>query len=274
MSLLGPGKQLLAEGPSLTPESIITAPVPKSSWTGSSSGTGVVINSDELLHLYHRDFAREIPFVVVPPEMTAQQLTKEKPCLWLAIIAVTSYQNAQTQKSLGKEVIKYLSDHAILRGEKDLDMLQGILVYTTWCVNSLLEELSALKLRQLIPKISSYNKLFHSRPQLNMLLSLGNSMMVDLGLNLAPFNFGNHELFINEMRNTLSRGSCQDGKGAISLEYMRAVLGTFYLFSCVCTRDSIRIGCHTYTSHRQLPDFLGLILCPGRCGCKDIMKLF
>lgn len=93
--------------------------------------------ADALLDRYRRHLAPQFPFVVVPLTTNAEGLRIEKPFVFRAIIVSSAYDDLAHQRELGKEAIKYLSEHMIVRGEKTLDLLQGILILTSWYVSFL-----------------------------------------------------------------------------------------------------------------------------------------
>jgi len=86
---------------------------------------------DELLNTFRNNLARQAPFVVIPATMTAQDL-REKPFLYSTIIMAASYNDVSHQLFLGNQILKYLAEHLLVRGEESLDLLQGLLVYITW----------------------------------------------------------------------------------------------------------------------------------------------
>jgi hypothetical protein len=90
--------------------------------------------SDALLENYQALMAKYFPFVVIPLNTTAQHLRASKPFLFLSVMAVSSYQKTGQQTTLSMEIMKRLSEQMLFRGEKSLDLLQGVLVYTEWPV--------------------------------------------------------------------------------------------------------------------------------------------
>ena len=56
--------------------------------------------------------------------------------VYLTIMLAASYNDQQTQQELEKLVLKYLSQKAILEGNKSLDLLQGLLICISWFVLS------------------------------------------------------------------------------------------------------------------------------------------
>jgi hypothetical protein len=100
----------------------------------ASVGTGIIADPNELLDIFRRDLARQVPFISLPAHITAQILSEERPFLYRAIITVASYHDSVHQIALGQELVKYLMEHLLLLGEKNLDLLQGLLVYVSWLV--------------------------------------------------------------------------------------------------------------------------------------------
>jgi hypothetical protein len=66
--------------------------------------------------------------------MGALALSREGPFLYQAIIAVTSHHDPVHQIDLGHQFVRQLTEHLVFHAHKSLDMLQGLLVYITWCV--------------------------------------------------------------------------------------------------------------------------------------------
>ncbi|EFQ99999.1 hypothetical protein MGYG_03007 [Nannizzia gypsea CBS 118893] len=73
------------------------------------------------------------PFVVVPPDMMAEELRRDRPFLFLSIISAASYSNMPLQRKLGEEVKSAIASRMIVNGEVSFDLLQGLLVSLAWC---------------------------------------------------------------------------------------------------------------------------------------------
>jgi hypothetical protein len=89
-------------------------------------------NEDTLLSHFQDRLAVQIPFVVIPRATTAQELHTKRPFVYMTIMMIASYKDMATHSHLGKEILKYLAEHVIMRGEKNLDLLQGLLIYIFW----------------------------------------------------------------------------------------------------------------------------------------------
>jgi len=165
---------------------------------------------DELLDIFRRDMAHQAPFISAPVHMSAPALSRERPFLYRAIMTVASYHDSVHQLQIGQELVRYIMEHLIVLGEKSLDLLHGLLVYINW-----------------------YNSLFHANPQINTLLGLAFSLLVDLNLYIPYKSSDSHEKFVGEMKTTVTSNPNWARSSEPSREERRAVLGCFYLFSCV-----------------------------------------
>jgi hypothetical protein len=93
-------------------------------------------NSDILLSNFHDRLAPKVPFVVIPTHVTAEDLYKENPIVYMAIMLAASYNDQVTQQELEKFMLKYLTQKIILEGKKSLELLQGLLICICWFVVS------------------------------------------------------------------------------------------------------------------------------------------
>jgi hypothetical protein len=88
-----------------------------------------------MLDMFRRHMAPQFPFVVIPLDMTAATLKQKKPFLHLTVMMVSLQGAASRQLALGIRVKEHLSNAMIMRTEKSLDLLQGLLVCMAWFVN-------------------------------------------------------------------------------------------------------------------------------------------
>lgn len=86
----------------------------------------------KLVEFYRNALAFYSPFIFISEEKTAEDLYDGCPFLFRAILFSASYDNPSQQHYLEKDIMKYISDHLILKGERSIDLLQGLLVYITW----------------------------------------------------------------------------------------------------------------------------------------------
>jgi hypothetical protein len=85
-----------------------------------------------LLETFRQKCTVHFPFVVVPPETTTSSLRRNAPFLFLAIMSAMSYDNTLLQKYLVREITSQVSEKIVMKGEKSLQLLQGLLVHVAW----------------------------------------------------------------------------------------------------------------------------------------------
>jgi hypothetical protein len=84
-----------------------------------------------------RTMAAYFPFVVIPPTFDARIVLRERPFLFRTIMAAAE-QNPNDQKDQVRDIMQYLALHLFQLGEKNLDMLLGVLVHIAWYVTMFL----------------------------------------------------------------------------------------------------------------------------------------
>ncbi|KIX94678.1 uncharacterized protein Z520_09724 [Fonsecaea multimorphosa CBS 102226] len=145
------------------------------------------------------------PFVVIPPQATAVSLREEKRFLFRTCITAAAQADPPLLRQLADDLMRYIGEHILMKGEKSLDLLQGLLVFCSW--------------------FQYYN---HNNPQVMNLLHLATAMATDLGLNrpkqpavLAPIGMvvDAAEMFHGKLVNN----------GVQTFDDRRALLGVYYL---------------------------------------------
>ncbi|KAK1909680.1 hypothetical protein P3342_007852 [Pyrenophora teres f. teres] len=133
--------------PSIPRSSALSAPSPQSEnsspfWDSMNDTVSClgrldpVIRSITLVHMqalvdtYHSmvDF---FPFVLLPREGRCQDLFQHRPMLTFAVLTVSSYDSVVLQQTLSQDFRKVVMAK-IIKGEKSLDLLQGLLVFIAW----------------------------------------------------------------------------------------------------------------------------------------------
>jgi hypothetical protein len=89
---------------------------------------------DALLDVFRNEVTPHFPFIVIPCVTTAHQLSLSEPFLLKTIIYSASRRKTPSQPQLNTEILSYISEHLVMRGEKSLELLQGILIYIAWYV--------------------------------------------------------------------------------------------------------------------------------------------
>ena len=123
--------------------------LPNSAFTpaaSSSSSGSASVNLPPLLHpdlepspedaesyltRFRTDFVKHLPFIVISPSVTAHQLRRESPFLWLSVMTVASTWSTQ-QITLSKEVREIFGREAYPEGTRNMDLLLAVLTYATW----------------------------------------------------------------------------------------------------------------------------------------------
>lgn len=88
-----------------------------------------------LLIEFRTQMAPQFPFVVIPPDSTAEGLRREKPMLWKAVMTAASYHKPIRQEAMGWKLMEEFSTRLLMKAEKSLDLLQAMLVHLAWLVN-------------------------------------------------------------------------------------------------------------------------------------------
>ncbi|EPS42532.1 hypothetical protein H072_3502 [Dactylellina haptotyla CBS 200.50] len=82
---------------------------------------------------YNENLAPHFPAVTFPAGTTAQDVRKQKPFLFLSILAAASaIFDPDLNRLLNKEVIRGIADRVIITGEKSLEIIQVLNIATLW----------------------------------------------------------------------------------------------------------------------------------------------
>ncbi|KAF2188998.1 hypothetical protein K469DRAFT_564970 [Zopfia rhizophila CBS 207.26] len=161
------------------------------------------------------------PFVAIPPDVTPDQLWHEKPVLYMSIMMVACQSDIHRQLNLARMVRYEISQAVLVRGEKSLELLEGLLVYLAW--NHVHLQLGS---------------------QLYNLLHIAVAMLTELGLNKEPYAWsktaaGALREFGRDRRAGVTR----------TLEERRALLGVFWMSSITktCFKDIEAVRFTRYT---------------------------
>lgn len=159
----------------------------------------IPLQADEvLLSIYRSQMSAQFPFVIIPPNMTLGELRHTRPFLLKVIRMIASIQNRRSMWGQSHAVMRYITDAAMMRSERSLDLLQGILVFTGYF---------------------HYYCMAHG--QFNNLIHLALSMVTDMGLDRG-FESREKCQFVSMDREEPSR---------LTNEERRAVLGVWYMSS-------------------------------------------
>jgi hypothetical protein len=108
--------------------------------TGSQNGDtlGQNLVTQETARLlcatYRNMSCKYFPYVLLEEDFDVSQLQRDKPLLLKAILTSASWRNRQLQLALEDDFLRSLGLMFFVKGDRTLDILQGILVYLAWCV--------------------------------------------------------------------------------------------------------------------------------------------
>ncbi|KAK0623443.1 hypothetical protein B0T14DRAFT_516266 [Immersiella caudata] len=88
--------------------------------------------AETLLVIYKENLAHLFPFAVVPPQLSSYELREKKPFFWKAVMMEAYLNDGARQIALGNELLRDISEAAILKPQKSLDLLQGLQVLISW----------------------------------------------------------------------------------------------------------------------------------------------
>lgn len=187
------------------------------------------------------------PYVHLAPDLTAVQLRRTRPVLWLSIMSITC-QRVPTHTQLGRSThLRALFAHRIVfESEKSLDLLQGLLAFLTW--------------------VHYTSK--RDRPTLSVMSQLAVSLVYDLGLHKAASPC--KSLIARLVRDHYQQALAADDPPAapLLLDERRAALACYVLTSkfsialkrCEPLRWTTRLEEHLYELEAQAESPLDHVL--------------
>ena len=192
-------------------------------FSASSINSGLEIDDKEaniLLTIFRDEMCSAFPFVVIPDSVCAQDLRRDRPFLYLAVIAIST-RNSMHQQELGKVIMQQLAEKMLVNGERSMDLLLGTLTYAGWYV---LETCYRKSLANLLQNRCYYH--FFNVPQLTSLVSTASTLIYDLGLNKSPLR---DPLTVYQCAVRSACGTRQLPNPTRTVEEQRTLLGCFYL---------------------------------------------
>lgn len=172
--------------------------------------TGLAQDAETCLATFRDKMLPSFSFTYILPSTTAQQLQHDRPFLMRAIMAVAS-PSKQEKVKYGRELKEVLAQSTLVQNQSSLDLLQGVLVFTAW----------------------SYDQIINPSGTLSRLMLMATSLTCDLRLD-KPLPSDEHMMkpmvddAYEQEHNTL--------KNWFVVEEQRAVLACYALSSmCVST---------------------------------------
>lgn len=174
------------------------------------SGLLTLSTANALLKTYREVHSKIFPFVPIAPEIDAATLRKDSPFLFLVIVMTGLESDHMLQKRLGVESQKVFCERVLIGNERNIDLLQGLLVRLNW-------------------------NHFHFNPvqkQTHMFLQMAISLVMDLDLDRCPAHrdqrVGSNLCSVHSNANPLGALPLQCRRTTAEI---RALLGCFYLAS-------------------------------------------
>lgn len=101
--------------------------------TGLQASIPTASDEADMLHAFRTEKLQFLPFMHIPPSniKSAQQLKQESPFLWRCITATQTKDRAR-QTELVIELRKVAGESLLVDCQKNIDILQGLLVYLAW----------------------------------------------------------------------------------------------------------------------------------------------
>jgi len=165
-----------------------------------------MVQACEFFARYNDHMAPHLPGVVFPSNMTAAELRRTKPVLFLSVMAAASSLNPPLQRTLTNELMQVFAERVIVTGKKSLELVQALQVAVIWYYPP--EHFEELKFYQL--------------------LHIAAVMAIDLGLGRTKqFRGGLRKHFPSHMPNHPLRK--QPMEDPTSLEARRAWLTCYFL---------------------------------------------
>ncbi|RYP70615.1 hypothetical protein DL771_005328 [Monosporascus sp. 5C6A] len=171
---------------------------PRSSGDVIEDGLLTMERANHLVGIYKSTLTTHFPFVVIPPQLSAESLRQEKPFLFLTVLASASFHDMPLQRNLGNVVKQIISERMVRGDTASFELLQGILV-------------------------SHYHQKPHRYSQY---LQLAISIVSDLRLDRKPI--ANWETHVGSCRDPSALRGAPADWGA---DEKRALAGCFYLSS-------------------------------------------
>jgi len=87
-----------------------------------------------LLRTFKEQFQPRFPFIAIPDDMSADLLRSQNPWIYRAVVMIAFQDDRFRQIEISKQFLIEISASMLVRGEKSLDMLQGLILYNAWSV--------------------------------------------------------------------------------------------------------------------------------------------
>lgn len=90
----------------------------------------------EYIDIFGKEFVPHFPFVALPPMIAPYQLYSKSRFLFWAVMAAVAPMSADAQQEVKMWFRRYMAQHIIVQQEKEVEMLQAILIHLAWYVTA------------------------------------------------------------------------------------------------------------------------------------------
>ncbi|KAI0144220.1 hypothetical protein F4776DRAFT_611269 [Hypoxylon sp. NC0597] len=88
--------------------------------------------AEQAVYDFRTKFMPFFPFVVLDPDVSAQSILAKKPLLFRSIMLVAAQLTLAKQREITKSILAYVGHRLLMLEERDLGLLQGLLVFIAW----------------------------------------------------------------------------------------------------------------------------------------------
>ena len=102
-------------------------------WSTLSTPLPTVEEAENILKIFRDETHSHFPFISIPQSTSANDLCREKPFTYLAVIAITSIKLSQKME-ISRIIIKQVAERVFIEAERNIDLLFGVLTFAAWFV--------------------------------------------------------------------------------------------------------------------------------------------
>ncbi|OTA88000.1 hypothetical protein M434DRAFT_399201 [Hypoxylon sp. CO27-5] len=88
--------------------------------------------AEQAVYDFRTKFMPFFPFVVLDPDVSAPDILVKKPLLFRSIMLVAAQLTLAKQREITKSILAYVGHRLLMLEERDLGLLQGLLVFIAW----------------------------------------------------------------------------------------------------------------------------------------------
>jgi hypothetical protein len=117
-----------AAGEARSPPTLMPADSPPAAGAGGEERAGAP------LRVFRGQFAGQLPMQVIGAGETWRGVRAARPWVFRMVMVVAGQEERARQMELAAGMARDLVEGMMLRGERNVDMLQALLMYNSWCV--------------------------------------------------------------------------------------------------------------------------------------------